>query len=602
MKKIYSLLLTATIATLSFAQAPQKMSYQAVIRDSENQLVVNNEVRMRISILQGSADGTAVYTETRTPVTNANGLVTFEIGGDGANSATGVLSAIDWSAGPYFIKTETDPSGGTSYTITGTSQLLSVPYALHSGSAEVLAGEITESQISDLQHYLTEEADPLFEASPASGIGTTDIANWEEAYSWGNHTEGGYLTEYVVTEDDVAAHQAALEITESQISDLGNYIETETDPLFTAAFDIQDPSEGDLLVFDGGKWVRVTPDFAATNHLHDTANEEDAGFMSSADKLKLNGIEEGAQVNVLTDWEATSGDAQLLNKPDMSLYAKKDMGNQNITNLAEPVGAQDAATKAYVDMLKTQVELMNNIVLEATGHGTLADIDGNIYKTVIIGSQIWMTENLRVTKYNNGDPITTGLNNSEWSNTDNGQVGAYAVYPHEDIDGFNSEAEVAEAYGIIYNWYVVDDPRGLCPAGWRVPCYDDWTELIDYVVVLGYPNEPSNSVTGNALKSCRQVDSPLGGNCSTTEHPRWDADVTHHGFDEFGFAALPGGYRTDFGPFDNVGRTGYWWSSTEFLSHNVYYFYMYHSGGSAWINGTNWKREGYSVRCMRDVD
>ncbi len=156
MKKIYSLLLTVIITTLSlFAQAPQKMSYQAVIRDSENQLVVNTEIGMQISILQGSVFGASVYIETLTPETNANGLVTIEIGSEDATVVTGDFSQIDWTDGPYFIKTETDPSGGTAYTITGTSQLLSVPYALHSGSSDVLIGEITESQITDLQNYAT---------------------------------------------------------------------------------------------------------------------------------------------------------------------------------------------------------------------------------------------------------------------------------------------------------------------------------------------------------------------------------------------------------------------------------------------------------------
>jgi hypothetical protein len=121
------------ISTSSFAQAPEKMSYQAVIRNSSNQLVTDHAIRMKISILQGSVSGTAVYAETQATSTNANGLVTIEIGG--GTIITGSFSEIDWAAGPYFIKTETDPTGGTSYTITGTSQLLSVPYAMYSTSS-----------------------------------------------------------------------------------------------------------------------------------------------------------------------------------------------------------------------------------------------------------------------------------------------------------------------------------------------------------------------------------------------------------------------------------------------------------------------------------
>ena len=117
----------ALLLTLSsFAQAPEKMSYQAVIRGANNALVTNQQVGMQISILQGS---TAVYEETQTPTSNTNGLVSLEIGT--GTVISGSFAAIDWSADTYFIKTETDPTGGTNYTITGTSQLLSVPFALY---------------------------------------------------------------------------------------------------------------------------------------------------------------------------------------------------------------------------------------------------------------------------------------------------------------------------------------------------------------------------------------------------------------------------------------------------------------------------------------
>jgi hypothetical protein len=129
MKKLITLC-TAFLMTASvFAQSPNKMSYQAVIRNNSNALVTNSAVGMRISILQTSASGTAVYVETQTPTTNANGLASIEIGG--GTVVSGNFSTIDWANGTYFVKTETDPSGSTNYSITGTSQLLSVPYALY---------------------------------------------------------------------------------------------------------------------------------------------------------------------------------------------------------------------------------------------------------------------------------------------------------------------------------------------------------------------------------------------------------------------------------------------------------------------------------------
>ena len=134
MKKIITLCATILMTANVFAQAPEKMSYQAVVRDGNNNLVSSTAVGMQISILQGSPTGSAVYVETQTPTSNADGLVSLEIG-DGS-VVSGDFSTIDWANGPYFIKTETDPTGGTNYTITGTSQLLSVPYALHAKTAE----------------------------------------------------------------------------------------------------------------------------------------------------------------------------------------------------------------------------------------------------------------------------------------------------------------------------------------------------------------------------------------------------------------------------------------------------------------------------------
>ena len=136
MNKLVAIFTVLATTVSLMAQAPQKMSYQAVVRNSANALVTNQNVGMRMSILQGNSSGAIVYMETQTPTSNANGLVSLEIGG--GTVVNGNFSAIDWSNGPYFIKTETDPAGGTNYSISGTSQLLSVPYALYaqtSGSA-----------------------------------------------------------------------------------------------------------------------------------------------------------------------------------------------------------------------------------------------------------------------------------------------------------------------------------------------------------------------------------------------------------------------------------------------------------------------------------
>lgn len=131
MRKV--LLLMASLATFSgWSQAPPRMSFQAVIRDAGQALVTGTTVGVRLSVLQGSAQGPAVYEESHQPVTNANGLATMELGGGAVQS--GSIGSIDWSQGPYFLRQEVDPLGGTAYTISGTSELLSVPYALHAAN------------------------------------------------------------------------------------------------------------------------------------------------------------------------------------------------------------------------------------------------------------------------------------------------------------------------------------------------------------------------------------------------------------------------------------------------------------------------------------
>ena len=237
--------------------------------------------------------------------------------------------------------------------------------------------------------------------------------------------------------------------------------------------------------------------------------------------------------------------------------------------------------------------------------GTVTDIDGNVYQTVIIGEQEWMAENLRVTRYNNEDSIPTGLSNDEWSITTNG---AYAVFNHNhwNTDSINSPEEMVAAYGKLYNWYAVDDERGLCPEGWSVPDDADWTQLVSYLMNEydyhnNYWNSDINGV-GNALKSCRQVGSPLGGDCDTSEHPRWDYTyTTHHGFDEFGFSALPGGNRYTNGVFLSIGYYGGWWSSCEESTSDAKDIFIYSSYGSVHQEYFN-KRVGASVRCIRDLD
>jgi hypothetical protein len=160
--KNYLTVVTFLFAFVAIAQAPQKMSYQSVIRNNTGDLVANSPIGLRISILKDSPTGTVVYSETMTNTTNENGLLSIEIGG--GTPITGTFAGIDWSTGTFFIKTETDPNGGANYDVVGTSQLLSVPYALYAAKSKNLgktsiyiSEEATQAEV-DAQ--IAEEAGP----------------------------------------------------------------------------------------------------------------------------------------------------------------------------------------------------------------------------------------------------------------------------------------------------------------------------------------------------------------------------------------------------------------------------------------------------------
>lgn len=168
MKNLQLLLITLCLSVSSlFAQTPEKLSYQAIVRNSSDLILANTNIGMQISILQNSASGTAVYVETQNPITNANGLVSIEIGT--GNLVSGTFNTIDWANDVYFIKTEIDITGGSTYTITGTSQLMSVPYALHAKTAENVTNDAVDDADADATNEIQNLDDVLTESNDANG-------------------------------------------------------------------------------------------------------------------------------------------------------------------------------------------------------------------------------------------------------------------------------------------------------------------------------------------------------------------------------------------------------------------------------------------------
>ncbi len=224
--------------------------------------------------------------------------------------------------------------------------------------------------------------------------------------------------------------------------------------------------------------------------------------------------------------------------------------------------------------------------------GEVVDIDSNIYKTVAIGKQVWMAENLRTTSYSDSTAIGFPDGDNElWATS---TEGAYAWYNNEELN--------KDFYGAVYNWYAVVDARNICPTGWRIPNNTDWELLESYLKKEYSISNHRDSINGlgNKLKSCRQVASPLGDGCNTTVDPRWRLHSIHYGTDDFGFSALPEGSRnTSGGYISNPGSYGHWWSSTSSSPEEAIVRYITYDHGALFRTAAS-KKNGYSVRCIKN--
>jgi uncharacterized protein (TIGR02145 family) len=197
-------------------------------------------------------------------------------------------------------------------------------------------------------------------------------------------------------------------------------------------------------------------------------------------------------------------------------------------------------------------------------YGVMSDQQGNTYKTIQIGTQTWMAENLKTGIYRNGESIPNVNDRTDWQNL---ATGAWCNL-------FNSLPNECP-HGKLYNWYAVDDVRGLCPNGWHVPTDAEFTTLNN---TLGGSN-----VAGGKLKSISDL---------------WDAPNTNAD-NSTGFSGLPGGYRDPYGSFVPIGTTGFWWSSTQYNAGTSWNFFLKNDNANGNKN-FNYKTTGFSVRCLRD--
>jgi len=195
---------------------------------------------------------------------------------------------------------------------------------------------------------------------------------------------------------------------------------------------------------------------------------------------------------------------------------------------------------------------------------TVADIEGNVYRVVIINHEIWMAENLKTTKYNDGTKIPLVVDNVDWKVLTSG---AYSWYK-------NDEEQNKAVYGALYNWYAVGTEK-LCPIGWVVPSKEVWADLRTFL-----------GGSSDAVNKLREIGSA-----------HWVSPYDT-GTDEVGFTALPGGYRINTGGFYELGKLAFWWSSTEEEETKASYTQIRQVGGFS--SNPSSKTTGYSVRCIMD--
>jgi uncharacterized protein (TIGR02145 family) len=203
------------------------------------------------------------------------------------------------------------------------------------------------------------------------------------------------------------------------------------------------------------------------------------------------------------------------------------------------------------------------------GGATTVTFDGHTYALVAIGTQCWFAENLRSDNYRNGDTIPGNLSDAQWTST---PAGAQAIYGN-DFDNLTS-------YGRLYNWYAVDDSRGLCPSGFHVPSDGEWMTL---EMALGMTSSQANSNGHRGTDHGAQMKTPWWGGTNSS-----------------GFSALPGGYRYDTGSYNTLGVGGTWWTSSLTLYGTVATVRSLEYGWSGVVKGGNDIGMGFSVRCVRD--
>ncbi len=555
----------------AIAQAPQKINFQSILRNSLGEIVSNGSVSLRISILSGTITGTLVYSETHAKTTDAGGLISLQIGGGTVSS--GVFGNINWGSTSHYIKLEADFSGGSNYVVLGTQELMSVPYALYASKTDTSALNLTSRL--------------------ATKLNATDTAYLSNRINAKVPINNPTFTGTVAGIDKTMVGLPNVDNT----SDAGKPISTATQTALDLKAPINNPTFTGTVggisktmvglgnvdnTTDAGKPISSATQTALDNKLNETdtasmlstyLRKADTASLSERINTKLNSsvIDLGIETGAIIYWDKNLNKFRTLAPGTAGQVLKMSSGTDPV-----PVWGTDATT---------------SVPAFSPCGTTISDIDGNSYNTVLIGAQCWTKENLRVRRYNNGRSILfdasgdSGGSSTTWQNL---KIGAHTIYAH---DSTTTTPSNRTKYGYLYNWYAAKgiyttgdiqstDTLNICPSGWHVPTDAEWTTL---TTELG-----GESVAGGKMKSIGTA--------------YWNSPNTG-ATNESGFSALPGGYRNSDGSFYNIRNNAFFWSATEFDSLNAWSRSLNIYIGSVNRNNTisdYFKSVGASVRCLRN--
>ena len=529
----------------AIAQAPQKINFQSILRNSSGELIGNGSVSLRISILSGTITGTSIYSETHAKTTDAGGLMSLQIGS--GTVLSGVFGDINWGSSAHFIQLEADFSGGSNYVVLGTQELMSVPYALYASKTDTsalnltsrLATKLNVTDTTSLSNRINAKApinSPIFTGT-VGGISKTMVG----------------LSNVDNTSD---VNKPISTATQTELSNKLNKTDTSLLNLvsrFETKLNIADTSNM-LLAYKTG--------------LNSKLNKTDTASLSERINTKLNSsvIDLGIRTGDIIYWDENLRKFRILAPGTAGQVLKMSSG----TNPVPEWGTVSTASVPAFSPCGT----------------TISDIDGNSYNTILIGAQCWTKENLRVRRYNNGTSILfdatggSGGSSSTWQNL---TIGAHTIYANDSTTTPSNRTK----YGYLYNWYAAKgiyttgniastDTLNICPSGWHVPTDAEWTTL---TTELG-----GESVAGGKMKS-------IGTAYWSSQSAGTD--------NSSGFSALPGGYRTVDGSFYDIRNLAFFWSATEYDYGLAWNRNLYYHNGSV-NRSINLKSFGASVRCLRD--